>query len=249
MPREVRRLVLSCEHATCAVPTDVQLGVPSNVLESHVGWDPGAMTFAMQLASRPAVRQRLVAPLLAPPWTRLVADTNRSPDTPGAVPAVAFGVTIPGNGVLTDAERATRILLYHAPHREAVASAATMAVRQGACFHLAVHSFDPSLEPARRAFDVGVLYDPARRAETHWALMLLDALRKAGVEARANAPYLGVDDGLTTALRTRLGPRYRGIELELNQAWADPRIAAPGHRGKRIHAGVMAALVRVLAAC
>jgi predicted N-formylglutamate amidohydrolase len=105
--------------------------------------------------------------------------------------------------------------------------------------HVAVHSFDPELEPAARRFDVGVLFDPDRRPEADMAAWLGDALARAGHETRANQPYLGTDEGMTTCLRQRFAAAaYAGIEIEVSQALArDPDRA-------RNLAGHLAAAVR-----
>ena len=73
-----------------------------------------------------------------------------------------------------------------------------------------------------RDFDVGLLYDPAREAEVGLAAQWARAMRSGGsVRVRRNRPYRGTADGLTTTLRRRFGPRYLGIELELNQVHWD----------------------------
>src|SRR5690606_41949256 len=86
------------------------------------------------------------------------------------------------------------------------------------------------LNGRRREVEVGILFDPARPFEAGLAGALIEALRAAGWEARANEPYLGVDDGLTTWLRPQLPQeRYAGIEVALSQgldAAAPARLAA-----------------------
>ena len=64
-----------------------------------------------------------------------------------------------------------------------------------------------------------MLFDPNRPGEKlicrHWKRILgnLDPQ----LRVRMNQPYLGVDDGLTTALRNELpAADYLGIELEIN---------------------------------
>ena len=37
------------------------------------------------------------------------------------------------------------------------------------------------------------------------------------MKVRFNYPYKGTSDGLTTTLRKKFGPRYVGIEIEINQ--------------------------------
>jgi len=70
-----------------------------------------------------------------------------------------------------------------------------------------------------RRFDVGLLYGPKRPAERRFCSAWQRQLRDAApsLRVRRNAPYRGSSDGLTTALRREFGPRYLGIELEINQ--------------------------------
>jgi len=104
--------------------------------------------------------------------------------------------------------------------------------RFGRVLHVSVHTFTPELDPGARTYPLGVLYDPARSAE----VAIADAL-VAEAGAVRNAPYLGVDEGHTTSLRTVWpDPVYAGVELELNQGRRD---AWPA---------VMDAVARVLAA-
>lgn len=219
--------LLTCEHASAAVPEGLDLGVPPAVLDTHVAFDAGAADAAAALAAVAG------APLIPGRFSRLVADLNRSEDNPEVIPATAFGIAVPGNRGLTEAARRARLDTYWRPHREAVAAAVRERIAvAGVCLHVAVHSFTPALDPDRRSFSAGVLFDPSRSLERLVAGAMLDALGKAGLDARANEPYAGVADGLTTALRRdHADATYAGIELELNQAFlaspaAIPRVAA-----------------------
>jgi predicted N-formylglutamate amidohydrolase len=207
-------LVLTCEHASNALPPGFDPGVPPSVVASHLGWDPGALVAARVVAAR------VGATLIAGEWSRLYVDLNRSAGEAGAVPAQSCGTEIPGNRELDPAERARRIATTHAPYRATVLAAVERAVAaSGLCVHVSVHSFTPELHGKARPYDAGVLFDPARPLEVAVADTLLAGLRARGRTARANEPYLGTDDGVTTWLRTRFAPdAYAGIEVELNQA-------------------------------
>ena len=208
---------MTCEHATWRAPA--RTGLDPAVCRTHVGWDRGAAPLARSVA-----RALGVTPLLGS-WTRLYVDLNRSADHPGVVPTRTFGVDVPANA-LPEAARLARIRGVWAPFRARARKRVARAIaRAGHAVHLSIHSFDPSLDPATRAFDVGVLFDPSRPAEAAFAARLLDALRARGLDARPNAPYLGTDDGHTTALRAVFpDPAYVGVEVELSQG----AIAASG---------------------
>jgi predicted N-formylglutamate amidohydrolase len=198
-----RRVVLSCEHATCRVPPG--LSIDPEVLRSHVGFDEGALAIAEGLA------EAWSAPLVVARWSRLWVDCNRSHDAPNVVPTVSFGVEVPGN---RGADLAERLVAWRA-FRDEASRRLQAALRVGPVLHLSVHTFEPRLDPAR-TYPVGLLYDPDRPAEVEAVHRMAAALEAAGFETRHNEPYLGVDDGHTTACRLRWpDPDYAGVELEV----------------------------------
>ncbi len=209
-------LVLSCEHASWAVPPGEDLGVAQDVLRSQAGWDPGAMEIAARIGDE------LGLPVHAGAFTRMYVDLNRPSDHPDVVPAVCYGARVPGNAALAPAARALRIATFHAPYWEAVRhDVRARLVDPGRCLHLCSHSFDPALDPVARRFDVGVLYDPAHELEAALGERLLFALAAAGLDVRANQPYRGTGPAIATALRRELGARYAGIPLETSHALVD----------------------------
>ena len=207
-------LVLSCEHASWTLPPSVDLGVPDDVLRSQASWDPGAYDIAAALG------EELGLPVHTGAFSRMWVDLNRPPEHPDVIPRRSYGAPVPGNAALTTAERAARLADYHAPYWHAVRRDARARLQSiGTCLHLSSHSFDPALDPDRRTFDLGVLYDPASALEAQLAEGLLFGLRAAGFAVRANQPYGGVEPALVTSLRGELaGQRYAGIELETSFA-------------------------------
>jgi predicted N-formylglutamate amidohydrolase len=206
-------LLLTAEHASPAVPDGVWLGVDEAVILGHRGWDPGSAEAAQLL-------QRLTgAPLFLGGINRLVVDLNRREEHAQVVPEVSFGVRVPGNEGLSDVDRARRIARWHRPWRRQVAAAVAERARPGrACLHLSVHSFSPEPDPARRTYDLGLLFDPSRPLERAWAARLGRELAARGLDVRDNEPYRGTDEGLTRWLRERHpDPAYAGLEIELSQ--------------------------------
>lgn len=202
-------VLLTCEHASNAVPDGWDPGVGGDVLASHVAWDQGARIIAE------ALRDRLGAPLFLGRYTRLYVDLNRFPHRPSVIPEVAFGVPVPANHGLGDAEREARLAAAHRPWREAVRAAATAAVGRGPLLHLSIHSFTPALGADVRDYDMGILFDPGRDAEGRAAAVLIGACEAGGLSARPNQPYAGAGDGVTSWLRTLFpDAAYAGIEVE-----------------------------------
>jgi predicted N-formylglutamate amidohydrolase len=205
------KLVLSCEHGGREVPArwrPLFRGAEA-LLESHRGWDPGALALARALA------RRLGAPLVSTTVTRLLVEPNRSLGHP----RLFSDVTRP----LPPAERELLLARCWRPHRARVEAALREAMSGArAVLHVGVHSFTPELDGRVREVDVGVLYDPARAREFAFCRAWIAELRRGlpGLRVRANRPYRGTSDGLTTHLRAVLGKRYLGVELEVSQALA-----------------------------
>lgn len=211
-----RAVVLSCEHASCALPTEAELPADlaeriaaafagaEDVLASHEGWDPGARELAADFAAA------LGVPSLDGAVSRLVVETNRTLGHPKLFSRFTRQ--------LDPAERELLVERYARAHHERVAAAVHAAA--GPVVHLSLHTFTPDWNGARRDVDVGVLFDPARPAEAAIAKRWLAALATGlpGLRVRPNAPYAGADDGLTAHLRTRFDDRaYAGLELEVAQ--------------------------------
>lgn len=199
-------LIVSCEHGGNRVPGPYRELFPPRLLESHRGYDPGALMLARDFAGA------FDAELAYSTVSRLLVELNRSPGHPQlfypAVPAEARGELM---------ER------YYRPYRARVETSVARALRRGKrVIHLSCHSFTPRLRGVRRRADVGLLFDPRHPVEPelctawHRRLRTLDA----GLQVRRNYPYRGWSDGLITYLRRRFGtPRYLGIALEVNQKY------------------------------
>ncbi len=202
-------LLITCEHGGNTVP---QRYAPlfrdaACLLESHRGYDPGALAVARVLA------RRWKAPLHASRTTRLLVDLNRSPGHPRLFSEITRAL---------DTATRARILEHHYfPYRTAVEEdLRTLLARHGRVVHLSIHSFTPVWHGAPRTADIGLLYDPRRGGERRLAEAWQQALRDAAphLRIRRNYPYLGRSDGLTRHLRTVHPARaYLGLEVELSQ--------------------------------
>lgn len=202
-------VLILCDHASNAVPADIDLGIAPALLGKHIAIDIGAAAVSKTLAAQ------LDAPAILAAVSRLVIDLNREPDSAGLIPHISDGHAIPGNGT---ADRAERIARFHAPYHRAIA--ATIRARRPKLL-VSVHSFTPRLEqddgPAR-PWEIGILYNRDARA----ARIGIELLGKAGVITGDNEPYSG---RLLNATMNRHaegnGIAYLGIEIR-NDLIADP---------------------------
>lgn len=204
-------VVVTCEHAGNVVPPPYRqlFAHGKTILHSHRGWDPGAFGAAL------AVSEGLHAPLHFSRVTRLLVDLNRSIGSP-----TIFSEFVDS---LDEDARQTILETHYHPHRRAVETTLRGQIAERGCVtHIGVHSFVDAMGESARDFEIGLLFDPARDRERttceEWTAALASHAPTVGV--RLNAPYLGIDDGLTTHLRTVFPDAvYSGIEVELRQGW------------------------------
>lgn len=230
--RRAETLFLTCEHGGNRVPARYRalFTRAAGALNSHRGWDPGALQLARQMAAA------LDAPLLCSTVSRLLVDLNRSETHPRVLSKYSRSLSAAAREALFDR--------HYGPFRSAALQAVKAEILAGyRVIHISVHSFTPVLRGVRRSADIGLLYDPRRPRERALANAWRKAIRNLspGLRVRMNYPYLGTSDGHTTSLRGRFQPDfYAGIELEVNQAIV--------RAGGRRWAGVRAVLVGSLAA-
>jgi len=228
-------LLITCEHGGNRIPKRYRKLFAGRraLLDSHRGFDPGALNMARELATH------FRAPLVYATVSRLLVDLNRSIGHRALYSDATRG--------LSRAEHARILARHYVPYRNEVEMLVAGAVAAGQrVIHVASHSFTPSLDGSVRNADVGLLYDPARPGEralcADWGKLLASAI--SPLRVRRNYPYQGRNDGLTLRLR-RLYPvsRYVGVELEINQKHVtEQHRFAPGIR-RAVVASLRAALV------
>ncbi|HEX6882146.1 MAG TPA: N-formylglutamate amidohydrolase [Planctomycetota bacterium] len=230
----IQALVLACEHASRRVPRRYARLFRGReaLLDSHRGWDPGALELARHVA------RAFDAPLFRGVVTRLLVDLNRSLQSPTLFSKHALR--------LEEKERLALLARYWEPYRHAVRHCIESELARGRrVLHFSLHSFTPRLRGDARPTDVGLLFDPARPAEERFCRALRAALQQELPELQIdlNEPYSGVSDGLTTTLRAEFPRgRYLGIEFEVNQRFARGERA----RWRELQRRIAAALGRVL---
>ncbi|MGB2818219.1 MAG: N-formylglutamate amidohydrolase [Burkholderiaceae bacterium] len=214
-PARRNQLVVSCEHGGRDVPGAYAplFAGREALLDSHRGWDAGAMELARPMADAFGV------PLHGATTTRLLIDLNRSIGHRQLFSEVTRA--------LPPERRQEIVDRYYRPHRQAVEAEVARLIASGRrVIHVASHSFTPTLDGVPRHADVAWLYDPSRAGEVTFARAWMRSLaqRAPALRLRRNYPYRGRDDGLTAALRKRYpDPDYVGIELEVNQRFVERR--------------------------
>ena len=201
-------LVLTCEHASYAVPAAYQgLGLGSEEIRRHIGWDIGARTVVESLS------QSLDAPAVCAGYSRLLIDCNRDLRDHDLIVPESDGTRVPGNQGLSEAERQKRIAWFYQPYHAAIDRLliGKRAVRQTL---LSLHSFTPVLGRKERPFDLGILFDQY----ADLAQEVGQRLHHCGYRVRYNEPYSGLDGLIFSAHShgSRHGLVY--LELEINNS-------------------------------
>jgi len=208
-----KSIIISCEHAGNVVPEKYQSRFTGaqEVLNSHRGWDPGALDVATYLADQ------FKTPLYSMSITRLLIEMNRSLDS-----ATLFSEFIDN---LSAEDKSALISEYYLPYHMALDTAIQQSRKP--VLHLSMHSFTPVWNGVTRPVDVGLLFDPARVPEMEFCEHVKKTLdhRLPDITTLFNEPYRGTDDGIATILRKKFpGSDYLGIEIELNQKFVDTPI-------------------------
>lgn len=199
--------IITCEHGGNRLPDAWRTLFASHgaLLRSHEGRDRGALRLAREMATALGAEHHYSI------ISRLLVDLNRSVGHPENFS--------PMTQALDEIERQHILDTWYHPYRDSVERSVVAALTRGQqAVHVSCHSFASEVDGELREAEIGLLYDPVRVAEARicerWKQELQHRLPWADI--RFNYPYLGVDDGLVTALRGRHpSPDYAGIELEV----------------------------------
>lgn len=204
-------LVLTCEHAGNEIPGNYEhlfIGAES-VLQTHRGYDPGALDLFRQLSRLAAFSQEYMI-------SRLLVEPNRSLGHPQLFSE--FTRELP------ETEKEELLEEFYLPYRHYIETRICQYISTGEkVLHLSVHSFTPELNGEVRNADIGLLFDPAREEEAEFCNRFQKSLfqKDRELQVKFNYPYLGIDDGFTTYLRQKFPKQYLGIELEVNQKFVN----------------------------
>jgi predicted N-formylglutamate amidohydrolase len=200
-------LVVTCEHGGNRLPNWLSAQPADRPwLESHWGWDLGAVDLSRVLAERSGGIGVFCQ------TSRLVCDCNRPVDHPCWIRQEVEGHPLSFNQALDDLERQRRRHEIHDAFHAAVDQVLAQR-RQDRALLLSVHSFTPQLGGDRRWMDVGVLFDDHRPLAETLAALLGDR----GLRPALNEPYSGYDGLIYSANRQGRAHAVAYLELEVRQ--------------------------------
>ena len=214
------KLMLTCEHASNRLPAAFKKAVPAKVIETHRTYDIGAVQVFRKLV-------KFAKPEFSceGKFSRLFVDLNRTITNKSAFSEYYEALEASDKAVAEKAKEAATA--YWMEYRSAIEkfvaknidSNSKVRKNDAAIVHLGIHSFTPVLNGKVRNTDIGILYDPSRPQERAYAQVIKAEIKRLypAMKVHFNYPYKGTSDGLTTTLRKKFGPRYVGIEIEINQ--------------------------------
>ncbi|MAY20852.1 MAG: N-formylglutamate amidohydrolase [Erythrobacteraceae bacterium] len=199
---DVKRGGIVCvsDHASNFVPDDVPLGIPAELLDTHIAIDIGVGGVAERMARRHGIPAHLAE------VSRLVVDLHREEDHTKVVPTESDGHLIPGN---IGADIEARLDRFYRPYHDALAKWLDAANPE---LIISLHSFTPKLETSEdaRPWDVGLLYNEDDRAARH-AIRLFG---EQGLTVGDNEPYSGRELNATMNRHAEAhGRNYCAIEV------------------------------------
>lgn len=203
-------LIITCEHASSRLPAGFRTDPSTRwLLSTHRGLDIGVWEVVRHVSGV------FGATAVGGRYSRLVIDLNRDPADATLVVSETDGRRISFNSPLDPAAVARRVGAIHAPYHTEVDRQCARRVAAGISpLLLSFHSFTPTINPRRRRFDVGVLFDD----HAPLARRLGRALSAQGFSVRYNRPYSALEGLIYTVARHGSNHRLPYLELEFNQA-------------------------------
>ena len=193
-------IVCVADHASNFVPEDIELGIPSELLEQHIAVDIGVEGIAERMARRHGIAAHMAT------VSRLVCDLHREEDHKNVVPYESDGHLIPGN---IGADLEGRLKRFHRPYHEALENWLEAAKPE---LIISLHSFTPSLATSdeERPWEVALLYNADDRAARH-AIRLFKEQR---LNVGDNQPYSGKELNATMNRHAEaFGRAYMALEV------------------------------------
>ncbi|MEM8936172.1 MAG: N-formylglutamate amidohydrolase [Pseudomonadota bacterium] len=201
-----------CDHASNDIPAPFDaLGLPQEILKTHIAWDIGAAALSTTLA------ERLNGAAFLCTSSRLLIDVNRSPDANDAIPSQSDQTPIPGNVNLSANHRADRFAIYHEAYHAMLEGALTSLQERISVqpFVVSVHSFTKRMSGAAadRPWPISLL-SRHDRPSTVRAIDLLSAA--TGWPIGDNEPYSAHEFNYT--IDRNVAPRgFKHLTFEIRQ--------------------------------
>lgn len=206
------KFIFSCEHGGYEIPELYQsyFAGQKAVLQSHRGWDKGALEIAKYIS------RRADSKLISNSVSRLLIECNRTLEHGDLFSE--FTKKLPHDMLKNLVEE------YYLPYRNSIERKIEQHLHHNhQVIHISFHSFTPILNGETRKTEIGILFDPANKLEQDFAEAWKSSIEEKidSWRVKFNYPYKGTDDGLTTYFRGKYKENYAGLELEINTKLLD----------------------------
>lgn len=178
--------LFTADHAGRYLPRSLgRLGLNEQELERHIAWDIGIAEVSRNVA------RHFSAYLALQPYSRLVIDCNRPPESPSSIAEISEHTTIPGNQNLSPEQRLERKRAIFDPYHAQISTELARRKRSGQrTIFIAMHSFTPRFKDVDREWHAGVLYN----RDSRLALRLRAVMQAEGLHVGDNQPYFVSDE-------------------------------------------------------
>lgn len=205
------KLILTCEHGGNEIPLKYAsyFDDHEDILKTHRGFDLGALEFFNHL-------KPLADFASFSKTSRLLIELNRSLHHKNLFSEFTK--------VLPLSAKKELIEQYYLPYRNSIENEIEKYIyKNELVIHISIHSFTPILNNIQRNCDIGLLFDSRIPLEKKVSTFIKEAIltKTDDFKIRYNYPYLGKMDGFTTYLRKQFPRNYVGIEIEVNQKYAE----------------------------
>jgi predicted N-formylglutamate amidohydrolase len=205
------KLILTCEHGGNEIPLKYASYFEEHqaILKTHRGFDLCALEFFNHL--KPLANFTSFSKT-----SRLLIELNRSLHHKNLLSEFTKDLPLSAKKEL--------ISDYYLPYRNLIENEIAKHINDNELvLHLSIHSFTPVLNTIERNCDFGLLFDSRIPLDKKISSFLKDAIltKTDEFKVRYNYPYLGKMDGFTTYLRKQFPENYVGIEIEINQKYAE----------------------------
>ena len=202
------KIIITCEHGGNQIPEEYRqyFTKADKDLNSHRGIDYGAIDLFKGLTENYADFS------LSSQVSRLLVELNRS-----ILHENLFSVY---TQCLPENIKEKILETYYHPYRNTISRKLLEFKDEGeTVIHISVHTYTPVFNGELRKNDIGLLFDPKKKAELSFCNAWKESLDniKPELVVKFNYPYTGTTDGLTKTLREVYTENYLGIELEVNQ--------------------------------
>lgn len=209
-------ILITCEHGGNLIPKEFLdiIQIDNNVLNSHYGYDAGALDLANFLYKN--LKEQYNCKILINTITRLLIDFNRSLNHPKLFSK--YSKKLPENYKKFLLEK---YQIFRNNSKNYIEDSFKKNIKT---LHLSIHSFTNILNQKIRKTEIGILFDPKRQDEYQFAKIIKSNL---SYQCHFNLPYRGISDGHTQSLRLSFTKNYLGIEIEVNQKFLNKKKCFP----------------------